>query len=225
MKAKEFFERMAKFDPRTKDVRGVEREGRIFVNRRAEAPLLAELAKAGVPAKTVSDLKKKDYKAIVPLLLKWVRECDNDDIRSEIVRLLTVPWAAEKALPVFVEEFGRLKHFDTAVADALANGISAFANDEIFPDLQQWINDTRIGAVRKLLLTGIQRIQNAKAVNLLVQQLNDAETGDTAFGILRKMKTEAAQDAVRACLSHPSPNIRRRAKKVIAVKDRKLKPR
>ena len=120
-----------------------QRQRIIAINRQASAPLLTDLAQAGFDLEWVSDLysKKLNYKDAIPVLLQWLPRIENLDVKEDIVRALSVPWAKHTAAPkLLVEEF-RKPVINPGLKWAIGNALSVVADDDVLNDIVGLIQD------------------------------------------------------------------------------------
>jgi ribosomal protein L11 methyltransferase len=71
-------------------------------------PVLEELASNGVWITTMNDLRMRDaaeYRAAVPILLRWLPSISDPAAKEDIVRTLSLPEAGSAASGVFIDEF------------------------------------------------------------------------------------------------------------------------
>lgn len=88
--------------------RECERLARIAQNRLDAAPVIEALRDRGLAIDSVADLfnMKMNYRRAVPVLIEWLPVVTNDDVKSDIVRALSVEWAKGTAAPkLLVTEF------------------------------------------------------------------------------------------------------------------------
>jgi hypothetical protein len=76
-------------------------------NLAAQKPILDELAYMGYRIETLEGLRYQDHtwKSALPALLRWLTKADNLDVKSAIVRCLSVPWIQGSATAILIDEF------------------------------------------------------------------------------------------------------------------------
>lgn len=103
---------------------------RIEKNRRDAAPLIAELSKSGFLVENVADLlnDQLNYRDAIPILLEWLPQISNQDVKEDVVRALSVKWAKPQAAPLLVDEFLRVEDSTGAgIRWAIGNALSVSA--------------------------------------------------------------------------------------------------
>jgi hypothetical protein len=222
---KDFLARLVQIDPRSIEAREAEREGRAFVNRRAMAPLMEELKRAGFAVNWVSDLRQcGDYREALPILLKWLPIIENTDVKTDIVRRLSVPAAKPFALPVFLDEYRRVTDKDGELSMALGNGLEIFADDSIFDNLAILAEDRARGEGRPFVVLGLGKMRNPRAIEVLIRLLDDKDVAAWAIIALGKLGAGEARSQIKRFIEHPDSYVRREAKKALARIDKKLPP-
>jgi len=145
-----------------RDVREAARQEQMAELRRAQAPLLAELAAVGYCVQSVWDLVNTatPYPGALPLLLDHLQRAYPIPVREGIARALAVRdanfgWGVLLHLfRIEVEE--RVKH-------GIAVALAATADDSNIGDLIGLVSDPRHGTSRVLLLEPIARSREPEA--------------------------------------------------------------
>lgn len=190
------------------------------------AALISDLAAVGVAVDDVWDLvnAKIQYRAAVPVLLHWlsnidarVAEADRAKVREGLVRALTVPAARPVAAPVLIDEFRRASDASgLGLRWVVGNALSVVADDSVFDDVASLVRDRRYGKGRQMVVVGLGRSKDPRAVPLLVELLDDDDVVAHAVMALGKLKAVASRAAVERMLSHSQPLVRAEAKKTLA---------
>jgi HEAT repeat protein len=184
--------------------------------------LIEELRAVGVPVKSLSDLLNRSYREAVPVMLDWLRHidkvpvADRAKLREMLVRCLSVPVARGVAAPVLIEEFQQAR--DTSglgIRWVIANALSVVADETVFDDLVTIARDRSYGRAREMLMLAIARTENPKAVDVLLELLNDDEVAGHAVMALGNLGERKARPAVEQFLEHPKPWVREEAKKAL----------
>lgn len=191
-KRKTAAEAMAEFE---KDPAFVERRRQREENRRraeeadarAEAPVVEELRKTGVPVESVWDLVNatNTYAQSLPILLEHLKRPYPDEVREGIARAMAVP-AAKFAWPILVtlyrQEPGR------RTKDGLAVAIAASADDSTIGDVIALAQDAEHGPSRLLLLSALERSREPRALAALMGLGTDSELQKEIQVILRRLR-------------------------------------
>lgn len=196
-----------------------QRQRTIAVNKQASAPVLSDLAQAGFEIEWISDLyvKRYNYKNSIPILLRWLPQIENVDVKESIVRALSVPWAKPAAASVLVEEFRKLQNeSNTGIKWTIANALSVVADDSVFADIVNLLQDPRHGAAREMLAISLGNMKDASAQDILINLLNDDEIAGHAIMSLGKLKSKKAHSAIRRFANSPKAWVRKEAKKALS---------
>lgn len=198
------------------------RQQAIAENRRASAPILAELAQAGFVVDWIADLfnKKLNYQRAIPILLKWLPQAGTYDVKEDIVRALSVRWAKPVAARALVEEFRRAPDYEDSFKWAIGNALEVVADDSVAQDIIDLATDERHGTSRQMLAMALGKLKAPRAAEAAVQLLDDDQVCGHALTAVRKLKASQARPAVERLLQHPKTWIRRQAKSTLFVFDR-----
>jgi hypothetical protein len=178
-----------------------------------QPPVVVELRTTGFPIEHVEDLYQKRFKypEAVPVLLKWLPRVDDPSLKDQIVRALSVPWARSVAAKPLVQEFRRSP--DTWVLRwSIGNALSVVADDSVFDDIVELICNKAYGRAREMLAPALSRMKNPKAVEVLIDCLNDPEVAGHAVGALGKLRAKEAEPHLHRFLTHPKAWIRKEAR-------------
>jgi hypothetical protein len=190
---------------------------------RAELPLVEALRDIGITAKSVWDLvnARQAYPSAIPILIEHLKRPYPFRIREGIARALTVKDAGEAAYLALVDEFKA--QTDSADAGqhgfkwALGNAISIVATKNHFDEIAELIRDKRHGTTRDMMVLRLSSLDRNRAVNLLIEALNDDEISGQAIVALGKLKSQKARIGIEYVLAHhPQPWVRKAAKKALA---------
>lgn len=190
---------------------------------REAAPLLKDLAAAGFSVSSVGELRQcdaKSYRKALPTLLHWLPRISDRYVKEDIIRTLSVPWAAPDAGFPLVQELRRTE--DAGIRWTIANGLEIVADDAIFDDLVQLVHEKRYGKAREMLAVALGNMRDPRVVDVLVGLLDDDDlAGHAAMG-LGKLRAPAALQPLEALTGHATSWIRKEAKKaLIAIKELK----
>ncbi len=195
------------------------RQKEIAENIRVARPIMEELRQLGFAVESIADLYnlRLDYRAAIPVLLKWLPRIDNPDVKETIVRALTVRWARPTAAGALVEEFRRA-HDPTGsgLRWAIGNALEVVADESVFEDLVEFVRDKRYGPTREMVAMALGRMKDPRAVDVLIEALGDEEIAGHAIAGLARLKAERAAPHIEPFLHHPNARIRREAKGALA---------
>jgi HEAT repeat protein len=191
--------------------------------------LLEELALAGVHLRDLWELvnDRAQYSAAIPVLIDWLEHLDDrvpaadqDKVREGLVRALTVPAARPSAAPVLLAEFRRVSD-PTGLGPrwVIGNALEVVADDSIFDDVALIVRDPSFGKARQMVVVGLARSKDGRAVPLLIELLDDEDVAAHAAMALGKRRASEARSALERQLESPQALVRQEAKKALAKLD------
>ena len=189
----------------------------------AAEPVLTDLAEAGFRVESISDLfnNKRDYRPIIPLLIEWLPRVNNLKVKEMIVRALSVPAAKPAAALALISEFERAPpHHASGLKWAIGNALSVVADDTVFERLAELVTDKGHGKAREMLAVALGNMKDSRAVELLIQLLDDEEVAGHAVIALGKLRSARAHPMVTRYLDHPKSWIRAAARRALARIDK-----
>jgi hypothetical protein len=190
------------------------------------ADLSRDLRAAGLPISELWELvnAKAQYKAAIPVLIDWLRDVeqrvpgpDQPRVREGLVRALSVPAARPVAAPALIEEFRRASDpSETGLGWVVGNALSVVADDSVFDEIAALAQDPGYGKARQMIVLGLGRSKDPRAVPLLVGLLGDGDVVAHAVMALGRLSPPGVRPAVERLLNHPQALVRREAKKALA---------
>lgn len=196
----------------------LQRQQFITENKKATAPVVIDLAKIGIHVDWVSDLysQRLNYENAIPILLKWLPAVNNLDVKEDIVRALSVPWARPIAAKPLVEEYRKLHGEQySEIKWAIANALAVVADDSVFSDIVGFVQDPSNGSSRQMLALAMANMKNPSAIDILHTLLDDEEVAGHAIIALGKLKSGRSVSNIERFLDHPKTWIRNEAKKAL----------
>lgn len=183
--------------------------------------LLAELAEAGFPVGSLTELRTSGvrYRAAVPVLLRWLPAVSDRHVKEDLVRALSVPWARPVAARPLIEEFERVDErvdpAGTGLRWAIGNALSIVADDSVFDDLVRLVEDRTFGRARQMVVVGLGQSKRPEAVGVLVGLLDDEDVSGHVVKALAKLGVEEARPALERMVSDPRAWVRNEARKAL----------
>lgn len=188
--------------------------------------LIDDLARADVPVADLWELVNGEvqYRSAIPVLVDWLEHldervpgADREKVREGLVRALTVPAARPSTAPVLLEQFRR-------VADpsglgprwVIGSALEVVADDSVFHQVAAIVRDSAFGKARQMVVLGLARSKDRRAVPLLIELLDDEDVAAHAAMALGKLRAHEARSALERHLASPQPLVRREAKKALA---------
>lgn len=200
--------------------------------------LVPDLARFGLPLDYVQDLylpaivkydeqgnevsrRPVDYRAAVPVLLKWLPEVRYFPVAESIVRAVSVRFAKKQAVPVLLRVFRdlppvkpeqRREVLRTSIGSALGNFADASIADELI-DLAQ---DRSLGAARAGIVNpGLPKTKDPRVPDVLLSLLDDPAVAPYAVQSLGRLRHAPARPQLEQALTSPDENVRAQAKKAL----------
>jgi len=179
---------------------------------------VSELRKAGFQVDHVSDLfiRPLNYKEAIPILLHRLPTVEDHALKQEIVRALAVLWARPQAARPLIHEFvNSPDQRPNGLRWTMGNALSVVATDDVFDDIVSLFRNKEYGRTREMLALALARMKNPRAVDALIESLDDEEVAGHAVMALRKMNAKKAESAMRPFTEHPKTWIRNEAKRAL----------
>ena len=188
-------------------------------------PLVEELRAAGFE---VYDLWKwslrslkntADVRAAAIILLRWLDETDNSELKSAIASALDDPRARRLATSPLIAWFRRMRTPDLNGRErpseavgrqrrlrlSLAGTLETLARDEHFDDLAELIRDPAYGHHRAHLFGALGYMKSDAAVDLALEMLDDDEVNVWALRALADLRSERGAPIFEAIAAEPRP--------------------
>jgi hypothetical protein len=206
----------------SKDEAEVERVTSRAKNVRDVAPLMKELADDGFVFDSLRHFRHSGikYTQAIPILLKWLRQTDNYDVKEEIVRTLSVPWATGRAAPVLAAEYRNSPASQGSYKWAIGNALSIVADDSVADDVIALATDRRHGKAREMLAVALGNMKDPRVLDVLVGLLQDQEMAGHAIIGLGNLKASRARASIEPFLDDKKAWIRNETRKALAKIDR-----
>jgi len=216
---KDFLERLRSLGPPLSDK---ERQKAVAQNYADMAPVLKELSDNGIVCDSLHTLRHSGtvYQVAIPILLKWLPRVQNYDIKEDIARTLSVPWAKPEAAPDLVREFLTADASQDSYKWAIGNGLSIVADDTVADDIIKLATDRRHGNTRQMLAIALGNMRDPRVFKVLVDLLKDTDVCGHAVMGLGNLGAGAARPYLEPFLKHEETWIRNEAKKAITRIDR-----
>lgn len=202
-----------------------DRDAQIAASRRASAPVLAELAQLGFHLEWVADLynRRLDYRTAIPVLVKWLPLVSDREVEADIATALSTKWAKPMASRPLIAEFHEAPETEElGLKWSIANALSETADDSVFEDIADLVRDRRHGRAREMLAVALGNMKDPRAVDVLVELLDDEEIAGHALIALRKKAPPEARSAIEPFVDHPKTWVRNEARRALAKIDRKV---
>ncbi len=187
--------------------------------------LAGDLADAGAPSRDLWELVNTaaHYDDAIPVLIDWLRNLDarvsvedRAKVREGLVRALSVPAARPAAGPALIEEFRRFAGpSGLGLGWVVGNALSVVEDDSLFDEISALVQDRRYGKARQMVVLGLSRSRDPRAVPLLVDLLDDDDVAAHAVMALGKLRPSGVRSAIERLRDHPQPLVRREARKVL----------
>jgi HEAT repeat protein len=190
---------------------------------RAPSAFVHELADVGVSVESPWELvnSRRSYRSAVPVLIEWLERAEVDvpaaeraRFREGLVRSLSVKEARGVAGPALVREFRR-PGMPADYRWAVGNALEVVADDSIFEDLVALVRERAFGRDRQMVVLSLARVKDPRAVEVLVELLDDEDVVGHAVMALGRLKARRARPAIERCLDDPRPWVRKEAKKAL----------
>ena len=189
--------------------------------KRTEEDLRAELRSLGYPQDALERFvaNRLDVRDATPVLLRALPKVDDPSVKEQIVRAVTEREAKRVSPDVtslLASEFERSD--DYSLKWAIGNALAELADEEDFDAVARLARDTRHGKSREMLALALGRMKKEpRAVDVLIELLDDDIMAGHAIIGLRKLKAKKARDRIEPFCSHETSWVRNEAKRAVAA--------
>ncbi|MCP3773885.1 HEAT repeat domain-containing protein [Paenibacillus sp. MZ04-78.2] len=176
--------------------------------------LIEDVRNVGYEITSIDDLMKigtKD-KNLLPLLLKYLTEVDDESDKQFLVRCLGVKGFKE-AMPILLDEYE--KSANQNLKWAIGNTISLIDDEGNLPKLMEVAGDKKNGMSRQMFIIAIGQTKNSIALPLLKSLLDDNEVVGHVIMALAKYQMPEIISDLQLLEQHPVKWVRNEAKKAI----------
>jgi HEAT repeat protein len=182
----------------------------------AVAPLLKDLTARGVRVDSIVEVRRDraTFRSVLPVLIDWFRRTDNLELKGELAGVLATPWAKPSAAGALIEGFRSVD--DDSVRWSIGRALSDVAIDAELGAIIELVEDRSYGRSREMLALALGKLKDARAVDVLIGLLDDADVVGHAVIALGKLRASRARGQVEALLRHEKAWIRRAAKTAVA---------
>jgi hypothetical protein len=163
---------------------------------RDEAPVVADLHKAGVMVASVWDIvnAKASFPAALPVLLKHLRLPYPDAVREGCARAMSER-AANFAWNELVSLYETTENGNLRVKDGLAVALAGAVGPDELGELETLIRDKRHGGSRVILMVGLRLLPAQAQAELFEEFALDPEIAPEAMEQLKKIKKKLGRVA------------------------------
>jgi HEAT repeat protein len=127
-----------------------------------------------------------DFEAAAPVLVDWLPRAKTPLVKERIVRSLTGEQVATPgALEPLAAEFRRAD--DEGLKWAIGNALATLADDSIADELVELARDRSHGRSREMLTDALARTKDERALDLLVELVDDPDVAGHAISALRSL--------------------------------------
>lgn len=158
----------------------------------------------------------------IPVLLEWLGRVEEDvpahertKFREGLVRALGVKEARGVAAPALVREFRR-PGLDWTVRWGVGSSLTVVADEAVFDDVVTLARHRSFGRAREMLMPTIARMKDPRVVEILIEMLDDDDVAGQALVAPGKLGAREAAPAIERFVDHPTPWVRKEAKKILA---------
>ena len=176
--------------------------------------LLNEIRSKGVEISSINDLINinESFKDIVPIILKYIREIDDESDKQFLVKCLGVSRFTE-ATSDLIEEFKNSTN--TSYKWAIGNTLSIILDKSKIEELLEIIQNKQHGIARQMIIIAIGKMNVKKAIPILLNLLNDEDVIGHVITALGYYKDPELISYIEPFTHHQISWIRKEAIKVI----------
>ena len=190
-----------------------ERADAVAANNRAAEPILKELSAAGCTVRSISALRgRPEFSYCIPILLRWLESVENIDIKEELVRALSVPWAGSEAVSALLLEFVRA---EGPVRWAIGNALEVAATPEFVESLLDLARERGYGSDRQMIVLALGKLGAEKAIPVLLELVDDQDVAIHAVMALGRLRAQEARSKLAVLAASGTSLLRKEAKKAL----------
>lgn len=203
-----------------------------------EKPIIEDLNKHGIKVKDLEDLRYPDFDSFfieaLPILVKWLKKKTTQyEVKNTIIHILIdKPISKKYAFDAMIDIFRTADRnyrdkwgFQTSLFVMLGNALMRWVDDDHAPIIFNLLKDEK-NKEDNFLLASVanfkkpENIESAKELigkELLTTRNNDRLC--SVISTLRKLKATETKELIKKFLTHPNSEVKREAKKTIALFD------
>ena len=129
---------------------------------------------------------------------------------------MSVPWAKPRAALPLIAEFLTASQKDSGLKWAIGNALAVVADQSLFEQLCELVRDRRHGTARQMIVLALGKIKNPRAIDALIELLDDDDVSGHALSSLLKLKARKARPHFQRFLNDPRGWVRKIAAKAVA---------
>jgi HEAT repeat protein len=154
------------------------------------------------------------------VLVRWLPQISDRSVKEDLIRALSVPWAKAEAEPILQQEFRRLPGEQDPTGTlrwAIGNALETMADRSSFDSLADLARDRQFGTAREMIVLALAKTNDPRAVDILLELLDDPDVVVAALGALGKLKATNARDAIAKLTDHVNPEVAKEAEKALSM--------
>lgn len=185
-----------------------------------EREIMRELAEVGYEVDSVADLRTSGvrYRDAIPALLSGLQRTQDQKVKGEIVRALSVPWAKPAATGPLIEEFKQVEdETGMGLRWTVGNALEVLWDDARFEELVALVLDESFGKAREMVVLGLGRSKKPEAGSVAIELLDDPVVSGHAVKALRKLKDPRARKGLERMLDDDRAWVRKEAQRALTA--------
>lgn len=184
-----------------------------------EASILSTLSELGYNYNSLAELRQSGtrYTKAIPALIGELSADNDPRLLEEVVRALSVPWAAPYAVEPLIRLFRAISNAvdpsGLGVRWTIGNALYALYSDEYFPEFAELVTERKFGRARQMVVLGLGKSKNPDAVQVLLGLVDEPGIDGHAVQALARFRSPLARLAFESKLSDKRSWVRRQARK------------
>lgn len=176
--------------------------------------LLAEIRDTGIKISSINELMKMDKtnKDLIPILLKYIKQIEDEGDKQFLVRCLGVKGFTE-ATQVLLTEFENAH--TPSYKWAIGNSLSIILDKSYSNDMLEIIQKKEHGIARQMVVIAIGKMKIHEAIPILLELLQDEDITGHVITALGNYKKAELIPYIKPFENHQVSWIRKEASKVI----------
>jgi hypothetical protein len=177
--------------------------------------------RTGLSVKSIFDFvnAKTTPRLAIPVMVQCLPSVKEKWIKEGMVRALSIKDARGLADEVMIEQFNAIDSGATGLQGlkwSIGNALSVIATNSIAGELIEITKDRKHGKAREMAVVALGNISDARAIDTLIELLNDEEVCGHAAIALGKLRAKNAVNALKRLSDHPKPWVRKEVEKALS---------
>lgn len=185
--------------------------------------LLREIREKGIEINSIDDLINinKEYKDILPILIKYLSEYDDQNDKEWLVRCLGVKGFTE-ATETLIREFYKASN-NSELKWAIGNTMSLILDKNSINPMLKIVQEKEHGVSREMFVIALGKLKDKKVIPVLLKLINDPDVTGHVIMALSNFNDLNLVNHIKPFKNHKKTWIKKEAEKAIKKIDKRIK--